>query len=301
MDKLKKKKYDSIQVKPSYIEISLLLRLRSAIPLFFLSWLFFFFLYNYFALEYPISWFAIIILPLSIMTAVLPSSAVILSERILKRLTKTWMYSRFRILLRLSRILIYGTITYIITFFVINWKYGPLPLWTAFVSLALLGLLLVSMVISDFLTYTGEGVLSLMAFLEDFKNKPSNANFDWLLFSAKRISYIAESCNFEVPPYPLSLGITVSLIEHSETTQEKLGDLMEWMQNPIAKASFKKFRRLVKRFNSIAKKSSKDGITEKHHWSFETKITLLGYIVIPIAITLLAIIVPGLIQAYLVK
>jgi hypothetical protein len=145
-------------------------------------------------------------------------------------------------------------------------------------------------------SYLGEGILSIMAFEEDFKNEPSKADFGKILFAAKKASQIAKSYNLEVSPYALSLGMTLSFIENSEMTQKDFGDLMGWMQDPTTEANFKRFRKLVKKFNSVVKKSSKDGLTEKHHWSFESKIELLGAAVIPFAVTILAIVLPKLIE-----
>jgi len=206
------------------------------------------------------------------------------------------MYSRFRFLQRLFRTLIFETIAYFIAFFYFSWLYGPLPLWTSFLTLALLGVLLVSIILSDMFSYLGEGILSIMAFEEDFKNEPSKADFGKILFAAKKASQIAKSYNLEVSPYALSLGMTLSFIENSEMTQKDFGDLMGWMQDPTTEANFKRFRKLVKKFNSVVKKSSKDGLTEKHHWSFESKIELLGAAVIPFAVTILAIVLPKLIE-----
>jgi len=241
---------------------------------------------------------ATIALPLAIVTALPPSLAILFLERILKRLCKTWKYSRFRFVQRFFRTLAFETIAYCVGFFIVNWKYGPLPSWTSFLTLALLGVLLVSVVLMDFYNYIGEGVLSLLTFVEEFKSEPDNADFGKLLFCAKRISKIAKLYNMEISPYSLSLGMTVSFIENNEVTQKDFGDMVEWIQCSTNEENFKKFRKLVKKFNSIAKKSSKDGIMEKHHWSFETMITLLSVVVIPIAVAIIAIIVPKLLEKY---
>jgi hypothetical protein len=181
---------------------------------------------------------------------------------------------------------------------VANWEYGPLPWWTLILTLAFLGILLMSMILADFFNDIGKSVLSLLTFVEDFKRESDNADFGKLLFGAKRINNIAKFYNMEISPYLLSLGMTVSFIENNEVTQKDVGDLIEWIECPTNKENYKKFRRLVKKLYSIAKKTSKDGITEKHHWSFESMVTLLSAVVIPMAISIIAIIVPRLVEKY---
>lgn len=283
-------------MKPSYIEITLSLRLILGIPLFLISWLLFLLLYVYLVVEYQISWLGEVIIPLSIVTAIMPSLAFILSERILKRLSKTWMYSRFLFLQHLFGTLTFETIAYFIAFFYFAWRYGPLPLWTLLLTLALLGVLIASVALSDVFSYSGGGILSIMAFEEDFKSEPNEADFGKILFAAKRISQIAKSYNIEVSPYALSLGMTLSFIEKSEIAQKDFDDLMGWMEKPATEANFKRFRELVKKFISVAKESSKDGLTEKHHWPIESKIAFLGAAIIPISVTVLAIVLPKLIE-----
>lgn len=165
--------------------------------------------------------------------------------------------------------------------------------------MALLGVLLASVVMADFFSVVGDAVLSLLSFTEDFKTEFERADFSKLLFGAKRISEIAKAYNLNVSPYSLSLGMTISFAEKNEETRKNFEELIEWIENPTKEENFKKFRKLVRKFNSVAKKSCRDGITEKHHWSFESEIALLSAVVIPIAITIIAIVVPKLIEKYL--
>lgn len=298
-NKLSKKRYDSIQVKPSYIHVSVPLRILYTIPFFFLTWVFFLALYSYLGEEYKIAWLTSIALPFAVISASLPSLALLLSDWILRRLCKKWKYSRFSFIQRLFRCLIFETMAYFAGYLYLSWQYGQLPLWTSFITLALLGVLLASVVMADFFSEVGDGVLSLLTFTEDFKTESERADFSKLLLGAKRISEIAKSYNLNVSPYSLSLGMSISFAEKNEETQKDVGELIEWIQSPTKEENFKKFRKLVRKFNSIAKESSKEGITEKHHWSFESKIALLSAVVIPIAITIIAIVVPKLIEKYL--
>jgi hypothetical protein len=59
VDKLKKTKYDSIQVKPSYIKIPIAWRFIFGISLFLASWLFFLLLFAYLAVEFQILWLSV--------------------------------------------------------------------------------------------------------------------------------------------------------------------------------------------------------------------------------------------------
>jgi len=194
--------------------------------------------------------------------------------------------------------LLFEIMVYFGVFFTANWLYGPLPEWTGFLSLALMLVLLFSGLTADFYNYVGEGVLSLATFMEEFKNESDEANFGKLLLGAKRINKIAKYYNMQISPYPLSLGMTISFIENGETTQKYIRDIIEWLECPTKQKNFKEFRKLVKKFNSIAKKSSKDGIMEKHHWSFESIVTVLSAIVIPVAIAIIAIVIPKLLEVY---
>ena len=175
-------------------------------------------------------------------------------------------------------------------FFIANQFYSPLPLWISLLTLALMGILGSSVPFWDFYSCVGDAVLSLRVFIQEFKIKSEDARFDRLLFSAKRIREIAKSYNMEISPYSLALGMTVSFIENNEVTQRRCQDMIKWVEYSTDRENFREFRRIVKKFNAVALKASKNGIVEKHHWSFESKIALLSAVIIPFAGTILAII-----------
>lgn len=108
---------------------------------------------------------------------------------------------------------------YFMGFFVMNWVYAQLPTWTAFLSLVIMLILLVSMLLSDFFNHIGKCVLTFLAFEGEFEKKGDDADFGKLPVDAKRIGKLAKYYNMEISTYSLSLGLTVSFLENKEETK----------------------------------------------------------------------------------
>jgi len=155
---------------------------------------------------------------------------------------------------------------------------------------------LYSSVLGSFFSIIGEGVLSFKAFLKDFKKKPDYADFGKIALGAKKISKIAQYYNIQVSPHSLALGMTISFLEKEEATRKDFNDLIEWIENSTKKENFKKFRKLVKKYNSITEKSAKEGIKERYGWTLERIAPHLGAIVTPVAVATIVYVVPELLE-----
>lgn len=217
-------------------------------------------------------------------------------ERILKRLCKRWGYSHFRFVQNFSFALFFGILCYITVVVISAQFYKQMPLWTIFLTLGLVVILFYASVLGDFFDIIGEGVLSFKAFLKDFKKNRDDANFGKLFLGAKKISKIAKYYNMQVSPHSLGLGMTISFLEKEEATRKDFNDLIEWIENSTKKENFKKFRKLVKKYNSIAEKSAKEGIKERYGWTLERIAPYLGAIVTPIAVATIVYVVPELLE-----
>jgi len=194
--------------------------------------------------------------------------------------------------------LVFQIILYLTLFFVGTALYGQLPSWTGFLVLVLMLIMITAGMLVDFYNLIGGAVLCFETFLVEFDKKADDADFVKLLRGAKKVAKLAKYYNMEISPYSFSLGMTVSFLEDREQTKKDFKDLTDWIEDSANTDNFKKFRKLISKYNSVAEKSMKDGIKEKHHWSFESFISLSSAIAVPFAIAIIAIVVPKLVEMF---
>jgi len=283
----------SIRVKTSYIYISLLARVLYSALVFFSSWILFVVFYASLALS------PILVLIFAILTAIPLALLVIFLERILKGLCGRWDYSKFLFIQR------FGRTTVLLTFFVLcstivfSYFYpNQLPLWAGLLILVSMIMMMFGVVLLDFYTTAGEAALCLRVFLWEFDRKAEETDFERLLWASKKIARIAMHYNMEISPYSFSLGMTISFLKNRDATRKDFDFLIKWIEVSTQTEHFQTFKTLVKKYNSIAKKSAKEGISEKHHWTFERMVNLLGFVIVPLAITVMAIIIPKLLEMF---
>lgn len=290
-------KESTIQVKPSYISVSALIRISYGITasflLFFLFLIFYLVLAFHFSIPYPLT----IAFSSAIVTALLLSLPIARSEVILKKLCNKWGYSRFHIIDQSARMLFLLSMAGAILLVGVGRFYTPLPTWSYFLLGGLIIVGLYAMPFSNFLNLTGEGVLSLKSFLREFERNTEFADFGRLIIASKKISRIAQVYNMQISPHKFACGMTISLLEKKEATRKKIDDLIEWIENPTRKDNFKKFRKLVGNFSSVAEKSARRGIKEKTGWSFERIIEVCRVIVMPFALIIIAYMFPKMWEA----
>lgn len=174
--------------------------------------------------------------------------------------------------------------------------YGPLPEWSPFLSFGLLAIMLYPIPFWDFFNLTGVGILCFKLFLKDFESKSDNANFGRLFLGAKKVAQIAKAYNIQISSHMLTVGMTISFLENRKATRKEFLDLITWIKKPTNQENFKKFRKLIKKYNSVAKKASKEGIKEIPYWTFEKVVEICKVIIIPIAVTIIYIIVPKILE-----
>lgn len=174
--------------------------------------------------------------------------------------------------------------------------YGNLPIWSPFLFFGLLAIMFYTMPFWDFFSLTGVSVLCFKLFLKDFQSESDNTNFRRLLLGARKVTRIAKAYNMRIPPCTLATGMTISFLENRKTIRKELSNLIEWIENPTNQENFKKFHKLVKKYNSIAEKASEEGIEEISSWTFEKAIEVCKAIVIPVAVAMIVIIVPKILE-----
>ena len=283
-------------MKPSYIYVPLFARIIFGVLAFLLLSMLFIFFYVFLAEALTISSLYVFVLPLSVATALPFSLILVLIERILKRLCKRWDYSHFRFVELFFWTLFVGIMCYFVGILILNQFVKEMPLWVIILNLILLVIVLYTPPLLNFFDTVGIGVLYFKTFLRDFKKKSDDADFGKLVLGAKKISKIAQYYNMQISPYSLALGMTISFLEKEEATRKDFNDLIEWIENSTKKENFKKFRKLVKKYNSIAEKSAKEGIKERYGWTAERIAPYLGAIVTPIVVATIIHVVPKLLE-----
>lgn len=173
-----------------------------------------------------------------------------------------------------------------------------LPLWSSFLILGLMVGMFYGIAFMDFLNLTGEAVLSFKLFLEEFERKTDHADFGKLVLGAKKINELAKAYNIQVSPHKLARGMTISFLKNRKATRKEIDDLIEWIENSTKQENFKKFCKVVKKYTSIAERSSEEGIKEKAHWTFERTVEICKVIVIPIAVAFIIYIVPKILEVW---
>lgn len=290
------RKGGTIQVKKSYIYIPLVFRVVFAITVFSVLDLVFLILYLLLGAEFSSPFLLTLALPLSVVTAVLPSLPVAFSDRILKRLSDKWGYSRFYWVQQFALMASLLSFLGMVVFFLASQFYEPPPLWSFFLYLGLLPALTYATPFLNFFSLRGVAVLSFKVFLKEFEKKPDEANFGKLATATKKISKIAELYNMHVSPNQLALALTTSFLEDNEETRKDFDVLIEWIENSTKQENFKRFRKLVKKYDSFAQKITKEGITEKYHWTFERTVKFIEAIVIPLAVIIIVNVVPKILE-----
>lgn len=258
--------------------------------------MFFTILYLLLAAEFSISLLTTLALPLAIVTAVFPSLPLGFSEQILKRRCDRWGYSRFHVVQRVANVVALLSTLCLAGFFLAWTLYEALPLWFVCFALVVVVVTLYSISFSGFYNLLGVAVLSFKLFLKEFDKKSDQADFGKLATAAKKISKIAEFYNMRVYPHQLSLGMTLAFLDDNEATRKDFDALIEWIENSTKQENFKMFRKLVKKYNSIAQKSAKEGIKEKHHWTFERIVRVVEVVVIPLSIVIIVYVVPKILE-----
>ena len=234
--------------------------------------------------------------PLAAIAAAFPSFPVLLSEKILKRFCNKWGYSRFRIIQNFAKLLLAVSLAVTIGLVLGELFYGNLPIWTPFLAFGFAAIMYYAIPFLDFFNLTGVSVLYFKLFLKDLQRKSDNANFRRLSSGARKVTRIAKAYNMRIPPCTLATGMTISFLENRKTIHQELSNLIEWIENPIDQENFKKFHKLVKKYNSIAKKASEEGIEEISSWTFEKAIEVCKAIVTPVAVAIIIIIVPKILE-----
>jgi hypothetical protein len=232
---------------------------------------------------------------LALITGILLSLPVAFSERILKRFCNRWSYRRFHWVQQFARITFLLSTLYMVGFMLVAHFYA-FPFWTSLLYFGFLLILSYVTPFTGFFNLLGVAVLSFRLFLKEYEKKIEDADFGKLLLGANKISKIAQAYNMQVSPHQLALGMTISFLEKEEATRKDFNDLIEWIENPTKTDNFKKFHKLVKKYNSIAEKSAKEGIKERYRWTFERIVPFLGAIIIPIAVAIIVTVVPKILE-----
>lgn len=289
---------NSIQIKASYIGVMLAVRLYYSGLTLFLSFFLFLFSFQFLAISFSSNFLANLVLPMAIILAILVMLPLLFSGRILKRQCNKWDYSRFHTVERFAKILSILSMSCIGAFSLIGLSdfYYLLPIWSPFLTLGLVVLLIYALIFSSVFSLVGRGVLSFKLFLKEFEKKSDYADFGKLFRGAKRISKIARRYNMRVSPYDLTLGLNISFLDDKKGTRKDFNDLTEWIENPTNKENFDKFRKLIKKFSMIAEKSAKMGIKERSHWSFERMATFFEAIATPVIVAVFVYVVPKILE-----
>jgi hypothetical protein len=195
-----------------------------------------------------------------------------------------------------AKLLSFVSLAVLIVLILVGRFYEPLPELLPFLSFGLLAIMCYLMPFWSFFNLTGVGVLSFKLFLKDFESKSDDADFGRLFLGAKKVTQIAEAYNMRISSHTLAIGMTISFLENRKATRKEFFDLITWIEKSTNQENFKKFRKLVKKYNSVAEKASKEGIKEKAYWTFEKAIEICKVIIIPIAIAMIYIVVPKILE-----
>lgn len=197
----------------------------------------------------------------------------------------------------------YGiTIGIVVLFFTFNYIWGSTKEWAS--TSLLLGLfayaaILSAVVLSSFIGFynpNAKASLNISWFIENYQVDTNEVDFTHILSASQNLSKVAQYSNMEIDPYQLCLGLSISCIQNWEDTKNDLQDLSLWAQKPRDGYAFKKFKQNIVKYSYIASDASECGISEKSHLSLDKKTTILGALIIPFAVTLIAVLLPKLFE-----
>ena len=299
---MEKDSNNQIEVKAEYISIDFTRRVLTAVTTWGISFLLIIIGLFYLALQFspnlPIDF---VVIPAGILSAVV-SILPMLSQRILKNKTKKWTFKDF------EKLDINVNLVYMVTFLILilyvfanfylanNVIWESISLFIGLLAATALLILLVSSSFQGFYTLKAKTTLSFLKFLRDYGKDSNLADFSLLLFASKNVNKIVKDSNMEIDPYKLCLGLSIGCIQNKQETLIDILDFSKWAQDPRNDHNFRKFRQAIFKYNNLSLDASDCGITEKEHWSFERKSTVLGVLIVPFAVSLIAVLLPKLIE-----
>jgi hypothetical protein len=293
-----------IEMKTAYISIDLYRRLLIAVTVCIISFLTIFigsfFLVLFFGINYTIE----LLVAISFFPSVVLCSLPLLSQWILRKKTLTWNFINFYDFETKTSQILTISFSLPIIYIIANFFYSENAIWKSislFIGLIAAVSLLVFLILSafqGFYTLRAKVFLGLSKFLMDYKKNSNSVDFTALLFASKRLSKIAQDSNMEIDPYKLCLGLSIGCIQNNHDTENDIQDLAKWAQEPRNDIKFLKFKKNIVKYTNLALDASDCGITEKSHWTFERKTAVIGALIIPVIASLLAIIIPKLLETF---
>jgi hypothetical protein len=299
---MEKDTISSIEVKSDYISIDFTRRFLTAITVCIISFLLILIGLVFLTINFdiPVGFLAILSIVPSIALGYLPFS----SQKILRSKALKWSYKDFKEFeIKLVQILAL-TFAVPIIYVIMNHNYANDSLWTSvslYFGLIAASSLLVFLILSTFqgfYTLRAKVTLGLLNFLHTYKQNSDLTDFTALIFASKRISKIAQDSNMEIDQYKLCLGLSIGCIQNHLDAEKDIVDFARWAQEPRNSLNFLKFRQNIVKYTNLALDASDCGITERSHWTFEKKTAIIGALIVPVVVSLLAIIIPKLLEIF---
>jgi hypothetical protein len=286
---------NSIDVKEIYIGTGFISTALSGFVVAILSFLLFLILFAYIVTTATNGsmnvWMSLVFLFLAFLGAYFVSYPLFNADELLRRRCGKWNYDQFH---RLERISVRASIPlyiYDVLFFVLLYLgQVSLPAWSLLLTWVLTILLAYFVVFSRIFSKIGRAAMLLRRCLRGWRTG-SDRNFKELNAAAIAISKFARGSNMKLVPENLSLGMTISLVDKWDSTQQDFDDLIEWVEDQIDKKKFWKFRLVIRKYDQIAEIHSKIGIEPKSGRTFGD---VARYVLAPVVVLVLYSVLQGL-------
>lgn len=234
------------------------------------------------------------VLVLTVVTAGILSSIVLFSDRILRRLSRRWEYTKLRNLQRLATMTSWGIIGCLLFSSIVT-QFFEVPLWLSVLMIVLMDLFFYLPFLQNFISNTGEAILSLQMFLIKVETDVESVNFKDLVFSLKKVNKIAKRYNMSISPKSLALAITTSFFKNRQRTMEEINEIIKWLSHPRIDKNFNSFCNVIERYNKDSKMCENAGIINDNYWTFERTAKIIG-ILTSLVVAILSILIPLIMQ-----
>lgn len=273
-------------VKSEYIRIDLAMSLGFAAQAFVFTFVCSIIVLSYFNLEY-LSW--------GIILSVIGFILVSISKYLLRWRAKNINFTRFLLFEKTSKIFLIidfvSMVCYYLTKVTMVYDEQILLIFSQAPIFATL-LYVYSYPLSDIFTDFGRALLSFRQFIIDYRREPKDVDFNFLLVGCKKTSEILKAYNFTVPSYQLAAGISISYLQHPKKSENYLVRILNGLENTDEQKNFQEMYSSIKYFLSISKKNKEKGFDELPHLTMDIVMKILGTIIIPLTVALIAIVVP---------
>lgn len=224
------------------------------------------------------------------------SSIALFSEKIVRRLSKSWKYPRFRFLQFIANAITW-VILGVLSIMSIIAHFNDLSLWQSLLVLILFDIYFYLMFYRRFISTLGEAILSLNSFLVNAETDVESINFEDLLFSLKKVNKIAKKYNICISPKQLATAITTSFFKNKQRSLEEINEIVNWLRNQTHANNFNSFCKVINAYTKDAKICEQGGLINDGSWTFEKLAKILA-VIVPLLSAFLTIVIPIILREF---